>query len=245
MAQIRHLDHAPIAEAVIELRVRPAGEIRLETLHALAERWKVEYPVKETVNSLEAKLGIEAGTSRTETRVQQIGLRLKTSDQREVVQFRSDAFAYSRLEPYTSWDDVLPRANRVWNSYLDSLKPVKLVRLGVRYINRLRLPLPVDVEMYLSCPPAVPEMLPPAIKSFLTRTLFYDAEAGNSVTITQASEPSIDQNQLVILLDVDAFRGIDIDPDDSQIIPMLESLRELKNRAFFGSITERTAERYA
>ncbi len=105
--------------------------------------------------------------------------------------------------------------------------------------------MPVDLGRHLTSAPVVPEQLPSVLRSYLTRTALHDPATGNSVTVTQASEPSTDQEHLVILLDVDAFRDADLDPSDERIPSILESLRQLKNRAFFGSITERTAEMYA
>jgi uncharacterized protein (TIGR04255 family) len=71
-----------------------------------------------------------------------------------------------------------------------------------------------------------------------------DSESGNSITITQASEPSTDPDHIVVLLDVDAFRDVDMSPMDEELITILQELRDLKNQAFFGSISERTAEMY-
>jgi uncharacterized protein (TIGR04255 family) len=175
---------------------------------------------------------------------QQLGFVLKTADQHDVVQFRRDLFAFSQLQPYTSWDEILPKATELWTSYRDVVKPDRLIRLGVRYINRLRFALPVDLSQHLIAPPSAPEVLASTIRAYLTRMVLQDPESGNSITITQASEPSTDPGHIVVLLDVDAFRDVDMNPKDEGLLPILQALRELKNEAFFGSITERTAELY-
>lgn len=244
MAQIRHLERAPIAEAVIELRVRSATPVRLESLTELVARWKASYPIEQKVESMAATFGVQDGKPITDAQYERLGFLLKSSDQREVVQFRRDAFAFSRLHPYTTWEEVLPKAAELWASYRDVIRPERLIRLGVRYINRLRLPLPLDLNEHLLSRPIVPEILPATLRSYLTRMILEDPESRNSVTITQASEPSTDQDHIEILLDVDAFRDVDLNPADDLVIPLLESLRLLKNRAFFASITERTAEMY-
>jgi len=82
------------------------------------------------------------------------------------------------------------------------------------------------------------------LRGYLTRTVLHDAKSGNSVTLTQAIEPAVEQGGVVILLDVDAFRDVDMEPMDNRILDILDSLRHLKNRAFFESITEATAEMY-
>lgn len=244
MAHIRHLDRAPIAEAVIEIRVRSTAGIPLDKLASLSAAWKATYPHETKVESFAARFGMQDGKATSDAQHEQLGFLLKTADKQEAVQFRTDAFAFSRLHPYTSWEEVLPKAAALWASYRESVKPERLVRLGVRYINRLRLPQPVDLAGYLTAPPTLPETLPFALRSYLTRLVLHDLEAGNSVTVTQASEPSTDEDHIVVLLDLDAFRDVDMEPGDERVMPILESLRHLKNRAFFGNISERTAEMF-
>jgi uncharacterized protein (TIGR04255 family) len=244
MARIRHLNRAPIAEAVIELRVRSASSSGLDSLAALSSNWRAQYPLEQKVEAVAATFGVQDGRPKADAQYQQLGFMLKTSNQHEVVQFRHDAFAFSQLQPYSSWEEVLPKANELWISYRDVIKPDRLVRLGVRYINRLRLPLPVDLSEFLESPPVGPRMLASTIRTFLTRVVLHDVATGNSVIVTQASEPSTHPDQTVILLDVDAFRDVDLPTNDEDVVAILESLRLLKNQAFFGSITERTAEMY-
>lgn len=244
MARIRHLTRAPIAEAVIELRVRPTTASGLDPLARLSSRWKSQFPIEQKVESVAATFGLQDGRPKADARFQQLGFMLKTPDQREVVQFRQDAFAFSRLEPYSSWEEVLPKANELWLSYREAIRPDRLVRIGVRYINRLRLPLPVDLSEFLTAPPVGPQMPASTIRTFLTRMVLHDTATGSSAIVTQASEPSVQQEQTVILLDVDAYKDVDMEPGAENVDAMLESLRVLKNQAFFGSITERTAEMY-
>jgi uncharacterized protein (TIGR04255 family) len=244
MARIRHLNRAPIAEAVIELRVRTATPVEPERLADLAAHWKPTFPDEQKVQAVAATFGIQDGKPLANAQQAHLGFMLKTADQHDVVQFRRDAFAFSQLQPYTSWEEILPRATELWTSYRDVIKPDRLIRLGVRYINRLRLALPVDLSHHLTSPPSAPEVLASTIRSYLTRTVLQASESGNSITITQASEPSTDPDHIVVLLDVDAFRDVDMNPTDEAVMAILQALRNLKNQAFFGSITERTAEMY-
>jgi uncharacterized protein (TIGR04255 family) len=243
MARIRHLDHAPIAEAVIELRVRSTA-VEPDRIAELTARWKSAFPIEQRVQAMAATFGIQDGKPLANAQQEQLGLMLKTADEHDVVQFRRDAFVFSQLQPYTSWEAILPRAQELWTSYRDAIRPERLTRLGVRFINRLRLALPVDLAQHLASPPSAPDVLGCAMKAYLTRMVLQDPASGNSITITQASEPSMDQDHIVVLLDVDAFRDVDMSPTDNGVITILQGLRDLKNQAFFGSITERTAEMY-
>lgn len=242
MARIRHLERAPIAEAVIDLRVQPNEGVSVDSFSPIAERLNGRYPVCTPIESLAARFGVQEGRpTPPEAIVSQVGIFLKTRDEQNIVQFRTDGFSFSRLPQYTSWDQVFPEAMLLWREYENVAKPLRVIRLAVRYINRLRLTLPVELTDYLTAPPAVPPPLPETVRGYLTRLLLFDAESGNSVIVTQALERSVDADHLVVLLDIDAYRDVDMDVKDPRIESILGTLRDLKNNVFFGSITEKTA----
>jgi len=247
MARIRHLSRAPIAEAVIDFRVQSREGFAADSFLPVAERLKTRYPLTQPIESLAATFGFQEGKpTPADTTFSRLGLFLKTQDEQSIAQFRTDGFTFSRLPQYTSWEEVLPEALTLWRAYREASKPSKVTRLAVRYINRLRFALPSDLSMYVTAPPGIPESLPQQLRSYLTRLILSDVENGNSVIVTQATEPSSDPDHIVVLLDVDAYRDVgDMDPNnDHRIEDILGSLRMLKNRVFFGSITERTVEMY-
>jgi uncharacterized protein (TIGR04255 family) len=246
MARIRHLRRAPIAEAVVEVRVRPIGDVTLESVRPLVEKLKADLPIEESVEALAAKFGVKDGKPEPpETRHEQLGVRLWTADRQRAIQVRRDLVAISQLKPYTSWEDLRPRAIAIWRAYADAVSPATVTRVGVRYINEIRLGLPSELSDYFIAPPIVPSTLPQMLRTFMGRQVLHDVDTGNSVIVTQAIERSTDENHMVVLLDIDAFRDLDDDARSSSVDDLLESLRELKNQVFFGSITERTAEMYA
>jgi uncharacterized protein (TIGR04255 family) len=245
MARIRHLEKAPIAEAVIDLRVQPSDGVSADSFSAATAELKPRYPVVEPIESVAATFGIQEGKpSAPDTTYERLGLFFKTADGRNVVQFRTNGFTFSRLPQYTSWEQMFPEMLTLWERYRRIARPVRVTRVAVRYINRLHLPLPVDLPVYLTAPPVVPESFPAVIRAYLTRLILNDTESGDSVIVTQALERSVDSDHLVVLLDVDAYRDVEIEPDDDRMQSILGRLRDLKNRVFFGSITERTAEMY-
>jgi uncharacterized protein (TIGR04255 family) len=72
-----------------------------------------------------------------------------------------DGFAMSRLAPYENWNAVRDEARRLWDIYRSIAKPSKLIRLAVRYINRIDMPLPLgDFKDYLRTVPDVSPDLP-------------------------------------------------------------------------------------
>jgi uncharacterized protein (TIGR04255 family) len=62
----------------------------------------------------------------------------------------------SHLAPYENWNAVRDEARRLWALYRSIAKPSKLIRLAVRYINRIDMPLPLgDFKDYLRTVPDV------------------------------------------------------------------------------------------
>jgi uncharacterized protein (TIGR04255 family) len=67
---------------------------------------------------------------------------------------------------------------------------------------------------------------------------------GNQASLTRASEAGISADTLSVILDIDAFRAHELLSERSAIEPILETLRNLKNQIFFGSVTEALLEAY-
>jgi uncharacterized protein (TIGR04255 family) len=179
-----------------------------------------------------------------------IGKRLDTDQPPHVLQCRVGGFTFSRLSPYGEWKDLRAEAHRWWKAFYSAVQPQTVTRIAVRYINEIKLPLPMkDFSEYLTCPPRVPDALPQGISGFLHRVIVPD-ESNNSVSIvTQALEgqPSMagDGASVTILLDVDVFRTVRLQGDCiEEIWTGLDTLREQKNRMFFEHLTEKTVEMF-
>ena len=167
-----HLNKAPIVEAIIDFRVKLPSDFKLEVFHPLRTQLGEEYPGFEEQQIIEQTIRQEAGhAAEFSTRVSGIhGHRLISKDRKNVVQLRRDGFTFSRLPPYTRWDEVFGEAWRLWGMYVEAAKPVEVSRIAVRYINRLLLPLLFsNPEEYLKAPPVTAEGWPAEMSAFLTR----------------------------------------------------------------------------
>jgi len=245
MARAReHLQNAPIVEAVIDFRVLPQEQVSANTFADLGASIGEQYSKTGAIQSIQARFGLVQGkpldASQTQT---DFGWRYQTAT--EVAQFRVDGFTFSKLERYTTWEEVFAEALRLWNIYVDAAKPRQLSRIAVRYINRMGLPAVNDLGDYLEAPPKLPAPIPQVIREFLTRVYVRDEKRNASAVIVQALEPRIDPNIISLLLDIDAFSEVKESPRDPGLPQVFEQLRQLKNDIFFASITERVAEMYA
>jgi len=244
MAEYRHLENAPITEALIDLRVRLPSDFNIEILASLKEELSKRYPHFEERRVISGGFAWEEGKSVVEA-PKDMGIEgyfCRSQDKNQVVQFRRDGFTFSRLKPYTYWDAVLAEARSLWGLYINKTSVKTASRIAVRYINHLKIPLPIhDFKDYLTVPPEVPEKAPQAVSSFFSRVVVHDTEQGINANITQALEKSVESDTIPIILDIDVYKIGELKVSSNEIWDTLNKLRDLKNVIFFGSITEKTA----
>jgi len=229
-------------EALIDFRVQVSSDFNVSLFTGVRGELASTYPEVAPVRSVQATLGLQDGqVVQPGTVVSDLGFMFKSADGHEVVQFRINGFTFNRLRPYTSWEDVFPRALHLWRRYVEVVQPAQVTRLAVRYINRIDLPLPVrDFGEYMVAPPQIPDDLPQVLRAFLTRVVIHDPEANHSAIVTQALEPSIEPDSVILLLDIDAYKEGVFEATDSEIERTFQALRHFKNQIFFKSLTTQT-----
>lgn len=239
-----HLRNAPIVEAVIDFRVLRKEGLSPDRFENLTGEIGAEYSQKLAMHSIEAQFVLsqeKAPSSSAATA--RIGWQHRADAM--VAQFRVDGFTFSKLEPYTTWDEVFSEALRLWAVYTKIAEPSEVIRVAVRYINRLQVPVPARIGDYLEAPPVLPSPISQELRQFLCRFVIDDARRNASAVVIQASEPVVGPRAITLLLDIDAFKeNLAIVPRDPNLPEMFLQLRDLKNEIFFASITEQTAEMY-
>lgn len=248
MARQRPLSNAPITEALIDIQVTPRPGLTFGGLKEAIGASEFGYYTKNPISegSFGFKLNPDGQQSETTAASAQVGLRLHSLDEKYVAQCRISGFTLSRLPPYEEWRNLVQEAKRVWAVYAERVAPVRVIRLATRFINNLRLPLQQggSYQTYLHKLVDVPDGAPQAVASFFQRFQLVDVESNASVNLTVALETTPQSGAAPVMLDVDAFMTTDLAPGDVRLWATLERLRDLKNRTFFGSITEQAAELY-
>lgn len=246
MARIRYLKKAPITEAVLDFRTQLPEGVTIESLEAAVNRLSSDYPQIEKIWRVESSFRFSsdaAGTAASSSR-RINGYSLSSPDGKQVIQFRLDGFTFSRLAPYTSWEKTEPEAIRLWEIYREVATPEVLFRIAVRYINQIPLPAPnTEMADILVSPPQVPSELPQQFTTFLTRVVV-PLEKKTHVSITHAYNVPPATSGNTVLLDIDVVRTEELDPEPASLRPIFDELREFKNRAFFGSLTEESVEKF-
>jgi uncharacterized protein (TIGR04255 family) len=236
-----HYDRSPITEALIDLRVDPLPDEQLARFAALPESLRAEYP--SSLPRMEVSTHVSAGPQlSTSAKQRRTGTLFVGRDERQIAQFRLDGFTFNRLAPYTDWESVRDAARRLWDSYRLAAPDARVIRVAVRYINRLVIPLPVaDLGDYLHIRPELQESLG-AMNSFFVHLELEQQDIRAVLLVNEAlAEPPADE-RLAIVFDIDISRSAELPTVDEEIWAVLGELHQRADRVFDESLTPRAKE---
>jgi uncharacterized protein (TIGR04255 family) len=244
MATPRHLSKAPITEAVIDLKCRLAAGFDLEKFRQIEP--EIAYAPPKKMQMFEFRMQKEGDKIPESTHVDHglIGWRYASLDGKHVAQFRKDGFTFSRLEPYTTWDEIFAEASRLYRLFSVASNTDEVTRIAVRYINRMPFPEAEvgDFSPFLTTPPRCPGEGTVLLTGFLHQIQVTDPITDISATITQTVQPEGARlGHVGVILDLDVYQTGTFSPEPETILKRFGALRTAKNRYFFGGITEKAA----
>lgn len=247
MGKARHLSRAPLREALIDLQFETP--VALDTIRAFAAAKAKQFEQVGDIwqASVGFNLGQDGGVGTSAGSIA-LGKRLDSKAPPHVLQIKTTGFTFSRLHPYDTWQSMRDAAAALWRDFAEVAKP-SVSRTALRYINELKLPLPItDFADYLTVPPQVPAALPQSISGFLQRTVIVNQPSGSVAVVMQAMEDiqaGLSPQDVTVVLDIDVFRYEQVQPLGDRLTQSLEDLHEFKNRIFFEHLTDRALELYA
>jgi uncharacterized protein (TIGR04255 family) len=247
--RFENLPRAPIVEAVIEIRARATKALEETSLRTAIEPKLAGYVFLDSLREFHSEVKLEGG----KPPIQKVsdagwkGVRFRSSDEKHIAQFNRDGFVFSRLEPYLTWEELESEGKRLWNIYKDFAQPVEIQRLGLRFINRIKLP-PGELlfEDYIQPAPSSPHGLELPFHGFMHKdTLGVPGHpyAINVIRTIQQLNGGVDGG-VALIIDIDVFTTQGFDLDNTVLQRRLLEMRWLKNKVFFGSITAKALEMF-
>ncbi|TKS60232.1 MAG: TIGR04255 family protein [Nitrospira sp.] len=250
MARERHLAKAPITEALIDIRVKLPLDKQDPTYikvfnQEMQKLFPGQFPQEKELRDVQMMFEI-GPPPRQETKSSHVGYRYDSEDGKRVIQTKLDSFTFSWLKPYENWEVLRRNAYTMWQVYRDLMKPEAITRIATRFINQIEIPGPlIDFDDYLTAAPVIPKALPQAYSSFLTRMAIPDEKNQVMIIITQAFQQGVNPKMISVVIDIDVFMEKLFENQteswDTMAWDTIDSLRAIKNRVFFESITETTA----
>jgi uncharacterized protein (TIGR04255 family) len=243
----RHYANAPIAEAVIDVRVQTQTEPDFSRLTALADTLKERFPTRLPMSQLQMGFDVQNPTmpARFTNSQQQTGWRLTSKDQDRVILLQTIGFTYSHLPPYTDWETFSAEAQQIWATYLEAVNPELAIRAAVRVINRIPVPAhEFNIDTYLNIYPKLPEAIPTlANLMFMQLQLpmtHVDASA-KAVLSLASGQPGPDGSPSLILdIDLSIERPIAL---QDELWALLNRLGSVKDDIFEACITDNLREK--
>lgn len=228
-------DAPPVIEAVIQFRY---AEPVSKALHAkLLKRLRRDY-----VNQLSLQtVGANVDFAKQEAAfVAEPQLRLSSKNETDVLTVHATTLTWSRLAPYEGWDALSERVRRDVQIVHDVTGLRKIVQIGVRYINRIDIPMDrpiIRYEDYLTINLSLPETWD-GISSYGWRLERRYPDDQLLVIVQSAIIAPEIPNYAAFLLDIDVIRQENIPVKLEEIFILLENMRNLKNEIFELSVTD-------
>jgi uncharacterized protein (TIGR04255 family) len=241
----RHYSRAPITEAVIDLRVEFDTPPTQSDFLQGAERLRGQFPVQAPIHFFEMNFGpgdddLQPSFNSAQT---EVGVRLTSAEHNRVLQVQRHGFTYSHMPPYSQWSSFSEEAKNLWNAFVASYRPATVVRVAVRYINRIVVPSSTAKfdEYFTLYPTAPPGVLDEVTGCFMQiASPQRDIAENAAAVINFALEPNTLPGNLSFLLDFDVYSTCRCDPTSPEIWELLGRLRARKNELFESSITDKS-----
>ena len=231
---------APIRESVIHLAVNDVTPN--DELQKLVKRFEANYPHQEPLSTISVGVDNTGGSVSVDQRFD--GYRITSADQADIMLVSSNGLAIARLAPYPGWEHLRARANAAWADWRSHLSARTLGRVGIRYINRIDIPIsaaePVDIDSYIGFTPRVPKFSDHQIEGYfvqVTNPTNLDYWSATITSYIESPAPLIDHASIV--LDIDIFRTKEIPGREEELWNMIDSVRPVKNVIFEACITDK------
>jgi len=235
----RRYPNAPIVEAIIEIRVNRATEFTHEQCKTVFDSVKDEFPTRKELLTLRAS--VSGGTQVGASAVQRPeGFQLLSGDNLRIVTATPERFTFSRLAPYESWDSFRSDAHRMWTIYRSHTNPASIVRIATRFVNKIDVPLPIDViSEYFRTGPEMSDDMSQDLSGFFMQLQLPQKKYKCMAILNEALLEPVREGFASFALDIDVFDERTFILED-EVWERLDTFRWCKNEIFEACITDKT-----
>ncbi len=236
----------PITEAVIEIRV--SSPIEITELGSVSADLADCYPLEQPVKNVGVAVGMPTtpeGKPTAQIKNEENGHRRTSVDLTEIVVLWPTKLSVSQLAPYPGWDTFFGRFMRDWAIWKKRIGYRKITRIGVRYINRLDIPMSgstvIEESEYLNVYPHLPKDLG-TMMAYGVQAVLPLADIRSKLTLNSSAVPSPLLDHAAFIFDQDVAREVELPQRDEDMFRLLHEIRDEKNRVFEACVTDRARE---
>jgi uncharacterized protein (TIGR04255 family) len=235
-ASRRHYPRPPIVESVIDIKFD--GILPDKERQRLRDRFKPSFPsIEERTNVTLAVL--PQGISTTTVPA---GFKLTAKNAVDLVLINEDSFGTVRLAPYDRWESLLANAKANFETFTKVLGRKKVLRLGVRFINRIDIPKAKmtgrSLDEFFMLGVALPDRLARERGPFTLVSNFIEASTGARIILNGGEILPALLDHVSFNLDIDAYWEGNISNRIEEMWERAELLRDAKNACFESCITD-------
>ncbi len=237
------LSNPPIVEAVLDIDCDMPPALDWEVLKESARNaYREHYPQFQAMSSGTTQIEKSSGEPPTHKALRGVqSLQFLHEDRKQLIQVRSQGYSFNRLAPYSTLDDYLPEIERTWKLFVGFAGPKQIRSIRLDYINRIVLPLKdgkLEISKYFRAIPQLPDDSNLTFAGFLNQHSAVENGTGNLANIVLTTLP-VESGNLPFVLDIGVMHCEDREADNwDWIAERIESLRNLKNRIFKGTLTD-------
>ena len=244
-----HLEKPPIVEAIIAIDIGPPlNDDLLASVETASIAIHEDYPESEPMKHWQVQFGVGPGVVPPQSVQQDFGRKHVSSDKRQLVVLQRNGFSFSRLPPYQRWESFRDEAKRLWSVFRSATGPVPIVRFGLRYINRVSIPIGQPINQFLKLYaelPDNPDGSPRLMNSLYLRvdSMLKEIPAGYLI-VQQATLPPEREEAATLSLDFDISVTPPVAVNEEYVWNTLETARRIKNQLFLDSLTPQFLETF-
>ncbi len=238
------LPNPPIAEAVIDFQVSQVTMPDMAKSKLLIqEKLGSQYHPVQEIHESQTQITPDP-TSRQASSVTNnigcIGFKAVSLDGRYIAILTRARLSISRIGFYESWSQSIEEeAKRIWSIYSEVFKPNRIIRLGIRYINKLQFNTADAYESCLQDAPNAQQINRWPLQHFFHRDIIRVPETPYALNLIQTIVPIAgDQSKAHVVIDVDVYLQQQIEFNWSGIEPHLKVMRYIKNKVFFTKLSK-------
>jgi uncharacterized protein (TIGR04255 family) len=232
----------PIVEAVIEIRFEEPYDDA--TRKKVGAKLSAFYPHEKEQQGR----GINIDLDNSAVRVEELPsiIHRSNDEHNESLLLTPSGFAVSQLAVYPGWQPFFDRFQRDWAVWKSIVGYRKVAQIGMRFVNRIDVPLVDNVarhEDYLT----LQIQLPPEYPTTIGYSLFAQIplpEIKGIANVNSSAAQSPVPAHAAFMLDIDVIRLVDVPQKDSDIVDLLNQMRDAKNGLFQSFITDAARERF-
>lgn len=236
----------PIVEAIIEVRF--ASNVDDQSLERFEAIVRDRYP---TPPQLVTNLNVENFGSAIRINQEQAGFKIFSVDGTFTVTAGRNLVATARAAPYVGWDNFMTEARANWADWIRAVGWKDVTRIGLRYINRIDIPMTSEHQVMNMADYFNFYVIPPTIMEFGPMNGYAAAieipmlEQPYKLILNTGPVPNPLLKTASFILDLDLSLGKNLPRNAQDLWNTIESLRSIKNSAFEACITPKSRSLFA